>query len=379
MHELASQVYRSLRLSRSYEAHKILEDLPTKGNCYHKLLTMDISSPPPPYTAHDPHPRLLNPASLLTSTTIESGSRSPLTESLADGRSSDNHLEREREGKAGNKEGSRKSRDTSLGPALNEAVSKRDTQTVRMLLQNNAYTNVRSWGGKTALNKAVSNNDLQIVQLLLEEGQPDIEACPPGGKTALYSAVTNGYTDIVRLLLKHGADVNFKPSGGKPAIYKAYTDNYREIMWMLLDSENVKLDETPPGGSTTLYQAAEKGDKEVVQALLSDRAAVDIKPPGGVSAMHRAAVRGDIGMTEMLLQSGAKVDVTPPGGTTALWHATKKGNLDLVRLLLRYGADLNAKPPGGQDVLTQAVKSDKSPDRVILNLLLQTKKERQSG
>jgi len=62
----------------------------------------------------------------------------------------------------------------------------------------------------------------------------------------------------------------------------------------------------------TVYQAAEKEDREAVRAFLSVGAIVDAKPSGGVSAMHRAAVRGDLAITDMLLQRGAKVDVTPP-------------------------------------------------------------------
>ena len=331
--------------------------------------------PPPPYSTYDPHPRSSDSANSSPHTLTEDIPEDPGAEiPRANGMLNGEYLREEKKSETPKKDKKRVKPDTSLGQALLEAVSQRNAQTVRVLLQSNADTNFRSSGSKPALTKAVSNNDVHIVRMLLEEGQPDLEACPSGGTTALYTAVWKGYSEIVKLLLQHKADVNFKPSGGQPAIYRAYVQGYREILWMLLDTENVKLDVTPPGGSTVLYQAAEKGDKDVLQALLCAGAAVDPKPPGGTTAMNRASVRGDFIVTEMLLKSGAKVDVTPPGGTTALWHATKRSDVEMVELLLNYGADANAKPPGGPTVLTQAVKTDKSPDRTIVNMLLQSKK-----
>lgn len=337
---------------------------------------MDDLAPPPAYSAHDPHPRVANTSSVPTCASTRAGSHG--TVPYLDPNGTASTLNQEQQANKVNFKGDKHkaSRDASLGQPLYEAVYQRDPETVETLLQNFADTNYRPSGSKPALTKAVSNYDIGIVRLLLEEGNPDLEAYPSGGKTALYTAVEDGSAELVHLLLRYGANPNFKPSGGQPALYKAYSKRYREILWMLLDSEGIDIDAKPPGGSTTLYQAAEKGDMEAVRALLSAGATVDSKPSGGVSAMHRAAVRGDLATTDVLLQCGAKVDVTPPGGSTALWHATNKGNSEMVRLLLRYGADVNATRPGGQTVLTQAVKSDKSKDRIILNMLLESQRVR---
>jgi len=337
---------------------------------------MDDLLPPPAYSPHDPHPRNANPSSFPPRASAQAGSRGPvpyLEESI-----STVARTQPRQVKSGSSTSNRNnaSVNVSLGQPLYEAVYQRDPETVEMLLQNYADANYCPSGSKPALTKAVSNHDTGIARMLLEEGNPDLEAHPPGGKTALYTAVGDGSSDLVRLLLQYGANPNFKPSGGQPAIYKAYSNGNREILWMLLDSEGIHVDAAPPGGSTTLYQAAEKEDREAVRAILSVGATVDAKPSGGVSAMYRAAVRGDLATTDMLLQCGAKVDVTPPGGTTALWHATKKCHAEMVRLLLKYGADVNAKSPGGQTVLTRAVKNDKSKDRVILNMLLEAQRIR---
>lgn len=332
--------------------------------------------PPPAYSPRDPHPRNAHRSPFPTLLSIQAGSRAPvpyLEESIS-AFARNQPLQGESCSLKSNRNNS--SINVSLGQPLYEAVYQRDPETVGILLQNYADTNYCPSGSKPALTKAVSNHDTGIVRMLLEEGNPNLEAHPSGGKTALYTAVVDGSADLVQLLLRYGASPNFQPSGGQPAIYKAYSNGSREILWMLLKCESISIDATPPGGSTTLYQAAEKEDGEAVRAILSAGATVDTKPPGGVSPMHRAAVRGDLATTDMLLQRGAKVDVTPPEGTTALWHATKKCNAEMVRLLLKYGADVNAKPPGGQTVLTRAVKSDKSKDRAILNMLLEAQRIR---
>ena len=334
--------------------------------------------PPPPYSINDPHP----PTSDTTPLPLPPPSVPRLESAIRGGNQQVTARSHFTLGKplGPPKENQKPKGKTneSLSQALYGAVSKQDIETIQYLLQKGADPNWRPCGGKPSLIKAVSDNNVTLLQTLLECEELDLDATAPGGAPALYTALANGYIEVVRLLLDRGANADCTPPGGQPALYKAYDNNYTEIVWLLLDSEGIRVDATPPGGSSTLYKAAENGDKVTVRALLSVGASVDVRPPGGVTAMYRAAGRGDIEMAEILLMFGAKVDVTPPGGTTAIWHATKAGNVALVRLLLSYGADINASPPGGKSVLVQAVKSDKSKDRAILQMLLKYDGQRKS-
>src|SRR6266576_2669709 len=65
--------------------------------------------------------------------------------------------------------------------------------------------------------------------------------------------------------------------------------------------------------------AAMKGDKEAVRALLKQAADVNASQGDGMTALHWAALNGDADMAQMLLYAGANVRATTRiGGYTAL-------------------------------------------------------------
>src|SRR5437868_14688623 len=129
---------------------------------------------------------------------------------------------------------------------------------------------------------------------------------------------------------------------------------------------------------SSVADAAMKGDRDAVRALLKQGADVSAAKGDGMTALHFAAERGDAAMTEMLvyaganvaavtrigqytplhlasraasvpvvqvlLRAGAKVGAeTRPSGVTALHLAAASGNAALVQLLVEHGADVNAK------------------------------------
>ena len=243
-----------------------------------------------------------------------------------------------------------------LGHALHAAVLKCDTQMIDMLLQNGACANTRPSSKKPVLVIAVERGDHATVKKILEQAEPDLEAKTSGGSTALYSAVVKRDKSLVQLLLSHSANPNAKPSGGQPALFKAYKNGHKEILKILLEAPGIDVDATPPGGTSTLWHAAEAVDREILQLLLNHGAKPDAKPPGGVTPMFHAAIRGDMQTTKALLQHGAKVDAKPPGRGTALWQVADQGNQAIVRLLLEYGADVNLKPPGSETALSRATR-----------------------
>ncbi len=63
--------------------------------------------------------------------------------------------------------------------------------------------------------------------------------------------------------------------------------------------------------------AAMKGDREAVRALLKQGADVNAAQGDGMSALHWAADRGDAELAEMLIYAGAN-----PGAVTRIGHYT---------------------------------------------------------
>jgi len=155
--------------------------------------------------------------------------------------------------------------------------------------------------------------------------------------------------------------------------------------------------------SSPVADAAMKGDRETLRALLKQGADVSGAQGDGMSALHYAAERGDVEMTEMLVYAGANVGATTrigqytplhlasqsgsaavvqalvksgasvsarttTTGVTPLHLAAATGNADVVKILLDHGADANAKDADwGQTPLIYAAAQNR-PDAIRLLL-----------
>jgi ankyrin repeat protein len=95
---------------------------------------------------------------------------------------------------------------------------------------------------------------------------------------------------------------------------------------------------------TPVADAARRGDRDQVRALLQQGADVRAAHPDGMTALHWAAERGDADLVEMLVYAGANVSaVTRIGQYTPLHLASKTGNAPAVAALLKAGAAVGAK------------------------------------
>jgi uncharacterized protein len=155
--------------------------------------------------------------------------------------------------------------------------------------------------------------------------------------------------------------------------------------------------------SSDIADAAQRGDKATVRALILKKADVNAPQIDGTTALHWTVQANDAELTDLLLKSGAKVSAatvvgaTPlqlaavngnaiilgrlitagadpnvsltRSGDTALMIAARTGKLDAVRVLLDHGAKVNAQETwGGTTALMWAV-SERHPE--ITKLLLE--------
>ncbi len=90
--------------------------------------------------------------------------------------------------------------------------------------------------------------------------------------------------------------------------------------------------------------AAMKGDRDAVRALLKQGADASAGQGDGMTALHWAAEHGDAALIEMLAYAGANVHaVTRIGQYTPLHLASTAGSVPAVEALLKAGADVAAK------------------------------------
>src|ERR1044072_1206470 len=96
--------------------------------------------------------------------------------------------------------------------------------------------------------------------------------------------------------------------------------------------------------SSPVADAAMKGDRDALRALLKQGADVSAAQGDGMSALHYAAERGDVEMTEMLVYAGANVSATTRiGQYTPLHLASQTGSANVVDALLKAGANVGAR------------------------------------
>ena len=96
-------------------------------------------------------------------------------------------------------------------------------------------------------------------------------------------------------------------------------------------------------GDTRVADAAQRGDRQTVRALVKQRADVNGGQGDGMTALHWAATNGDAEMAQVLVAAGANVKaLTRLGGITPLLLAAQNGDARLIELLLAAGADPNS-------------------------------------
>ena len=142
---------------------------------------------------------------------------------------------------------------------------------IRLLLDRGADINAGlSEYGVSALHCAVRANNIDNVRVLLELG-----AVPNSvqlfSETPLHTAASMGYEDCTKLLVEHGA-----------------------CLEVLMGSMKM----------TALHLAAQDGNMESVQCLVSGGANIDARNARGQSALHLAALAQSPETVEVLLKSG---------------------------------------------------------------------------
>ncbi|HEY4360965.1 MAG TPA: ankyrin repeat domain-containing protein [Bryobacteraceae bacterium] len=103
--------------------------------------------------------------------------------------------------------------------------------------------------------------------------------------------------------------------------------------------------------------AAAKGDKPALRALLQKKADVNAPQGDGATALMWASYRDDSEMADLLLAAGANPKAANREGATALSLASINGGATMIERLLKAGADVNEKGPHGETPLMFAARN----------------------
>lgn len=103
--------------------------------------------------------------------------------------------------------------------------------------------------------------------------------------------------------------------------------------------------------------AAMRGDRAAVRALLDQKADVNAPQADGATALHWAVYRSDQEMVDLLLRAGANPKAANREGSTPLWLAAINGDAEIIESLLKAGADPNEALPLGRTPLMAAART----------------------
>jgi ankyrin repeat protein len=222
---------------------------------------------------------------------------------------------------------------------LDRAMDLKQTDVVQFLMgrASAGEKTAKATPGYRELLAAMWAKDIGQFKKLLEQGA-DVNARGPNGRTILMDATDHFFLDFVRLLIEKGADVNAADSSGATAASLAHHPDYIAV----LTKAGAKAPPNPNAASKPdkwrdLEAAVRKGDAAKVDGLLKQE--VDPNRPGVMwPLIVRAAEKGQTDIIRALLDHKADVNAKGYNNWTALMEAAGNGHLDTMKLLLEKGA-----------------------------------------
>ncbi|KAK2713384.1 hypothetical protein QYM36_009299 [Artemia franciscana] len=186
----------------------------------------------------------------------------------------------------------------------------------------------------------IRNNTSVIKYFLVNGTDPCIK--DSYGRTALH-ITAKGNPDICQILVPYEAEANYyeaEASGNSTHLRLAA---FCDIRCMMIDFLKKGADHSFNDwfGKTALHYAAEKGNLDICQILVSYGAKVNCLTSKKLTPLHLATLHNEICVAKYLLKNGADHSLKDRFGKTALHYAAEEGNLDVCQVLVSYGAKVN--------------------------------------
>jgi len=168
---------------------------------------------------------------------------------------------------------------------------------------------------------------------------------------SIHGAAKNGDLEKVKALLLANHDLIFsKGNEDRTPLHFAAAKGNKDVVEFLL-ANKAEPDAKDKYGMTPLDVAASNGHRDVAQLLLANKADVNARDNDGWTPLHFAAVHDHKGVAELLLANNAELDARNTLGQTPLYWAAAHGQTGVAELLLARGADANAKSNHGKTPL----------------------------
>jgi len=110
-------------------------------------------------------------------------------------------------------------------------------------------------------------------------------------------------------------------------------------------------------GTSPMADAAMRGDKATVEALIRAKADANAPQADGATAIQWAAYRNDLELAQLLIAAGANVNAPNHDGATPLSLAAENGSAAMIEKLIEAGADPNQRLANGETPLMMAARN----------------------
>lgn len=243
--------------------------------------------------------------------------------------------------------------------ALNDAISRRDTEAIRLLLLYGANPNMADREGQIPLAIACSSNQLEVTIALLKYGADPNSGSRGNVSSPLAAALSSADVRLAHVLLMYGGSPNQVAGCGDTPLIKSIDKTAPKILADLLLKYGAEPNDKSTEGKTALFQAVSNGRADILASLIAHGA--DPNLPGPKLALWPATSFPDC--LNILLSNGADA-VKAPG---IMELAASMNNIASIRLLLKAGVNPNLKKDGVYTPLCTAIRDDRAD---IVQLLL---------
>lgn len=206
--------------------------------------------------------------------------------------------------------------------------------------------------GNNILHLASLGGNVGIVRYVLTRKETDIESRGESGRTAIMMAAQNGHKHVFDLLVNEECNMSIVDNEGDNILHTSSLGDSVEIVQYILDHRVVDIDSKGQCGRTAVMKAAERGQKNVFNLLVSngcDMLAIDDK---GKTVLHFACLAGNVGIVQCIVKhSRADMEKKCEYGTTAVMMAAQYGQKKVFDLLVREGCDMSAVDNTGNNIL----------------------------
>ncbi|WP_339047765.1 ankyrin repeat domain-containing protein [Candidatus Mesenet endosymbiont of Phosphuga atrata] len=164
-------------------------------------------------------------------------------------------------------------------------------------------------------------------------------------KNPLISAIKSGYLQKVKELL-NGLDKK-QNDVIEYALMQAARKGYKDIVNALIEAK-ANVDAQNKCGATVLMFAVFGNNKDTVNVLIKAGCDVNSQYEDGATALILAAQSGYTAIVKRLIAADAQINVQRQDGWTALMLAAKKGYKDTIEELIKAGAVMDLQNQSGK-------------------------------